>query len=154
MSATLSGPVEEPLREDQTEHAQQALAGLEDLLARIGDRDLVELHSSEDPAESLQVPAPALRLFRDVLAQLSAGHAVQILPIHAELTTQQAAELLNVSRPHVVKLVEDGTLPARRVGTHRRIRVQDVMDYRRRDDQRRRGVLDDLAEEAEELGLE
>jgi len=152
MSTTLERCVGEPLPASQVSQAQRAGEQIEQLLAGLGEGELVDLRSPER-TESLTVPAAALRLFRALLEELSKGNAVQVLPIDAELTTQQAAELLNVSRPFVVKLVDEGVLPARKVGTHRRIRVEDVLDYRRRDDERRRSVLDELAEEAEELGL-
>jgi excisionase family DNA binding protein len=81
------------------------------------------------------------------------GNAVSILPVNAELTTQEAADILNVSRPFVVQLVEEGRLPARRVGTHRRLSVEDVMNYKRQDDEQRARVADELAREAREMGL-
>ncbi len=101
----------------------------------------------------LIVPAPALHLFRDVLAGMAQGKAVTVVAIDAELTTQQAADLLNVSRPYVVKLIETGKLPARKVGTHRRVRVEDLLTFKREDDARRQRVTDELTAQAQELGL-
>jgi excisionase family DNA binding protein len=78
---------------------------------------------------------------------------VQIIPKEVELSTQQAANMLNVSRPYLIGLLESGKIPFRRVGRHRRIKFADLMDYKRQDDLVRRAAADDLAELSEELGL-
>ena len=80
--------------------------------------------------EELTLPRSALRLLMSVLAELGQGNSVALTPIRAELTTQQAAELLGVSRPHLVKLLEQGALPFRKVGAHRRVKFSDLAAYR------------------------
>lgn len=102
---------------------------------------------------SVTVPRQAFDLFVEVLGQMSKGNAVTIVPIHAELTTQQAADMLNVSRPFVIELLEAGSIPYRKVGSHRRIRAADLIEYQRREEGQRRKMLDKLTAEAEDLGL-
>ncbi|HZK67184.1 MAG TPA: helix-turn-helix domain-containing protein [Chloroflexota bacterium] len=75
------------------------------------------------------------------------------MPVHAELTTQQAADLLNVSRPHLIKLLETGEIPFHKTGTHRRIRFDDLMRYGRLRDQKEASALDEMARDAQEMGL-
>ncbi len=99
------------------------------------------------------LPAAAVRLMLDMLGQMAAGHAVTVVPVHAELTTQQAAEVLGVSRPFLVGLLEQGKLPFRKVGTHRRVNYGEVLAYKRREHEARRQALDELACQGQEFGM-
>lgn len=150
---TLEEHIGVPLSDELAAQAEKVGRRIEDLLGRVPDDGTVELRADDAP-ETLLVPVIAVHLLRDILLHLGNGEVVRILPLHAELTTQRAAALLNCSRPFIVKLIENGELPARRVGTHRRVRLEDVLAYQARDDEQRRDVLDDLAREAEDLGRE
>jgi len=121
----------------------------------LGRRSTVRIQVLDDgdEAETVVVPASALRLFLHLLTEMSQGNAVTLIPTHAELTTQQAADLLNVSRPYVVKLLDEGKIPCRTVGKYRRVRFDDLMAYKRKDDEARAKVLDQLTAEAQELGM-
>jgi excisionase family DNA binding protein len=103
--------------------------------------------------ESVVIPAAAARLFKDILTQMSEGNTVTILPLQLELTTQQAAGLLNVSRPYLIGLLDGGKIPCRKVGTHRRIYAKDVLDYKRAIDAERNRALSELAKQAQELNM-
>ena len=121
----------------------------------LGRRSSVRIQLLDDgnDAETIAVPASALRLFLRLLTEMSQGNAVTLIPTHAELTTQQAADLLNVSRPYVVKLLDERKIPCRTVGKYRRVRFDDVMAYKRKDDEARAKVLDQLTAEAQETGM-
>lgn len=106
-----------------------------------------------DESISASLPAGAVPLLLEILGYMANGNIVQIVPHHAELTTQQAADLLGVSRPYLVKLLENGEMPFTKVGTHRRVKYADLMAYKKQDDEKRDAVLDELAQEAENLGL-
>ena len=121
---------------------------------KFGKRASVRLRLEEGGGiESVAVPATAMRLFLHLLAEMSHGNAVTLIPTHPELTTQQAAELLGVSRPYIVKLIDGRKIPSRNVGKYRRVRFDDLMAFKRKDDAMRAKVLDELTAQGQELGM-
>lgn len=103
--------------------------------------------------EQMVLPASAVRLLIDMLSAMAEGDAVTLIPIHAELTTQQAADLLGVSRPFLVKQLEDGVLSYRKVGTHRRIAFSDLMAYKRSMMDARTKALEELTAQGQKLDM-
>lgn len=104
-------------------------------------------------AEELTIPGIALDLLEKILEELAQGHAVALAPLEREVSTQTAADLLNVSRPHLIKLLESGAMPFSRVGTHRRVRLADVLDYKARMDEEADRAYRQLVQQGQELGM-
>ena len=124
---------------------------LKQLLARYAreDQSLTVQVMDADHDEPIELPAGAVTLLLDILGAMASGQGVTIIPEDAELTTVQAADILHVSRPFLIKLLDERQLPYRRVGKHWRIRMEDVMNYKRAIDQQRETVLDQLVAEAQ-----
>lgn len=133
--------------------AERAARRIRDYLDGHPDDDLIEALGEVGTEDALVLPRATAVMFAQILDLLGQGRGVQIIPKEVELSTQQAADMLNVSRPYLIGLLESGEIPFRKVGRHRRIRFEDLMDCRRRDDLERRAAADDLAAISEELGL-
>ena len=140
-----------PTRSEQ-EAARRSLPALEESLKSLSKKDTTEIEI-EETAQKIIVPTMALQLLSRILKNLGEGRPVQIVPIAAEMTTQAAAELLGCSRPHVVKLLEQGRIPFTKIGKHRRVRYEDVMKYRKAMKEAQRQLLKDMMRDDEEAGL-
>lgn len=135
---------------------QAALEGQRALAAFLATRletQQIQIFDDKNQAHRVELPTSALRLLVDILAELAEGNAVKVVPVHAELTTQEAADMLNVSRPHLVKLLEEGALPFHRAGKHRRVRFADLMQFKAQRDQASEDAMAALAKQAQELGM-
>lgn len=127
---------------------------LEPLAAMLGGLGVAPTTTLSGPnGERLVLPVEVFEVLRDVVEAMAQGQAVTIAPVHQRLTTQEAAGLLGVSRPTVVKLLESGEIPFEQPGRHRRVRLADVLAYRERASLERRDALDRMVEIADELDL-
>jgi excisionase family DNA binding protein len=123
------------------------------IAARLGIGATVKIEV-DDEAEAMALPPIAARLVLDLLEELARGNAVTLNAIAAELTTQEAADLLNISRPSLIQLLDDGRIAYRRLGTHRRIPLEDVLAFKADNYAKRKAALDELSNLHQELGLE
>jgi len=139
-----------PAAEDVVQ-AQEAARTLARFVAEAPKAQL----SIEDGARRMHavLPRAAVELLQGILREMAQGHAVTLIPVHAELTTQQAADLLNVSRPYLVSLLESGVIPYRKIGTRRRVLFEHLMAYKKLEDAKRLEALNELGRQAQELGL-
>jgi len=132
--------------------AQETSQRLAMMLDKQADVKL-QILEQERSDEVLIVPASAMRLLVHILSEMAQGNAVTLTPIQAELSTQQAADLLNVSRPYFVQLLENGEIPHHKVGTHRRVLFEDVVRYKEDVKAKRRLALEELTAQAQELNM-
>ena len=152
MSHAISSRVTLPV-EREVEAAVQSRRVLAAYVGTQRETQCIQIFDEHNQAHQVELPTSALRLLMDVLTELADGNAVQVVPIHAELTTQEAADLLNVSRPHVVRLMEEGALPFHRAGKHRRVRFADLMQFKADRDNSSEQAMKELARQAQELGM-
>jgi excisionase family DNA binding protein len=133
--------------------ARESASHLVGALAKANGTVRLRVEEPDGAGELITVPSAAFRLLVTILSEMARGNAVRVIPHHAELTTGEAAELLNVSRPYVVRLLDEGKIPFHHVGTHRRVAFKDVMAYRDEHFRARSAVLDRMAAIDQELGL-
>jgi excisionase family DNA binding protein len=133
--------------------ARQSSRILSSMLLKKATSVDVVLKRTKDHSETVTLPSSAFKLLVTILTQMAEGNAVTLIPTNTELTTQQAADLLNVSRPYLIRLLEDKKIPFRKVGTRRKVLLQDVMLFKTKTDESRRKILDELAAEAQKLGM-
>lgn len=122
-------------------------------LATRADTQRIQILDEHDHAHQVELPTSALQLLMEILSELADGNAVKVVPVHAELTTQEAADMLNVSRPHLVKLLEEGVLPFHKTGRHRRVRFADLMVYRDARQKESESAMAELAAQAQQLRM-
>jgi excisionase family DNA binding protein len=113
----------------------------------------IQVKKEGKKAEEIVLPASAFRLLVNVLFEMAKGKAITLIPVDAELTTQQAADFLNVSRPFLVRLLDEEKIPCRKVGTHRRVLFQDLQEYKEQDTAERLRILAKLTEQAQQLNM-
>jgi len=109
---------------------------------------------TDGDVKSLIMPQVVVRLLSQILRETASGHAVSVVPVDSEMTTSEAAEFLNVSRPYVIGLLEQGKIPFHKVGSHRRIRLEDVAEYKKRQLATSYAAMAELQAQAEDLNLE
>jgi excisionase family DNA binding protein len=150
LDAALSERLPTPDEIKKARLATQTLAKLADKRGALSLR----LRQKENGEVAVELPPAISRMVMELLMLIGKGEAVTLVPIGAELTTQQAADMLNMSRPFLIKLLAEKQIPYHTVGTHRRIRAEDVFRYKHKRDQKRAKALDELAKLGQEIDTE
>ena len=135
---------------------EAAVRGQRELAAYLSTKmetQKISIQDADDNTRQIELPTSSLTLLMSILGELALGNAVQVVPVHAELTTQEAANILNVSRPHMVKLLEEGKLRFHKTGRHRRVLFADLMQYKDQRDNESHNAMQELADHSQELGF-
>lgn len=135
------------------EAALRSSQELASLLPKTGEKDIPFIVKKGKQEFIVTIPASAVRLLLNILTQMAEGNAVTLIPISAELTTQEAADLLHVSRPFLVRLLEQGEIPHYKVGTHRRIKLTELLAYKKKIEGESKTAREELTRQAQELDL-
>ncbi|MDF1571950.1 MAG: excisionase family DNA-binding protein [Bacteroidales bacterium] len=142
--------INKPTKEEQ----KTALQSHEALIALINNlttrNPLIEI---EETKERIRIPISALKLLAKILEEISKGNPISIVPLATEVTTQATAEILGCSRPHVVKILEEGKIPYTKVGKHRRVQYEDVINYKKQMKKKQKSDIQKLMELDEESGM-
>jgi excisionase family DNA binding protein len=128
-----------------------SISRLEEHFANRKESILIEILDTKNV--QLKIPPKAFNLLVDILGLMAEGKALSLIPVDSEIGTQQAADMLNVSRPHIIKLMESGEIPYHKVGSHRRIKLADFLSYKQKISKLREQSLQELADQAQELDL-
>jgi excisionase family DNA binding protein len=139
---------------DDAKMIHESSLRLEEILGTTNGNIHVRIQPENQPEQTIPIPLSAFRLIAHILTQMAQGHGVTFIPMHSELTTYEAARVLKVSRPFLIGLLEKGEIPFRKDGTHRRIRYQDLMDYKQKTRENRLKTLEELSALDQELGLD
>ena len=142
--------VRRPSKKEQ-EVAMASYDALEEMLKKLDD-EVTEIEI-EETEERIKIPLSALHFLAEILRVTSEGMPVSIVPVATELTTQKAADVLGCSRPHLVKLLEEGKIPYTKVGKHRRVQFSHVMEYKKKQKEEQKRLLIEIMQDDEELGL-
>jgi excisionase family DNA binding protein len=155
MSRLLNGAVKgRSLSSEDTGLARESGAALADFVTADAERLTMRVQDERTGQQmEAAVPAAAMRLLADALAEMAEGRSVTLVPLNAEVSTQRAAGLLGVSRPHLIKLLERGEIPYRKVGEQRRVRYRDLLSYMEAYKREATAALDEMAADAQRLGL-
>lgn len=146
----VSEPIRKPTKLDQ-KIASESYAALAAVIEQLNSEQAeIEI---EETSEKIKIPLSALKLLGDILKAMGQGKLISVVPIAAEVTTQAAAEILGCSRPHLVKLLEDGKIAFTKVGKHRRIKFDDIIRYKKQMKEQQKQNIIDIMNSDEETGL-
>ncbi len=138
---------------DERKIAQEGFQKLIEILDAINHPENIPEISIMETGEPIKIPFKVLKMLADILKNFRDGNAVSIVPVGTTFTTQKAAEFLNCSRPYVTKLIDEGKLKANMVGRHRRIQLNDLMEFKKKMINERKAALAELMKDSEDLGL-
>lgn len=133
--------------------AQEGFQRLIDIIGELNHPENIPEITIMETGDPVKIPFKVLKLLAEILKNYRDGNAVSIVPVGAALTTQKAAEFLNCSRPHVIKLIDNGKINAELVGRHRRIQLNELIEYKKKMIKERKDALAELMKDSEDLGL-
>ncbi len=153
MDTAINGALLTPIRPSEQDVRLARRSSSELSRLREGEGGLKLTVSVGSGETEVDIPEIAARMLETILEELAQGHAVALSLVDQEVSTQKAADLLNVSRPYLIKLLESGKIPFRKVGTHRRVRLADLLEFKARMDAEAERAYAELVQQAQELGM-